>query len=82
MHPSRRLAAVAALTAVLTLTAACEMREQKPSAGGTADSASGPITLAVVNARVWTGDTTRPWAEALAVRGDRIETVGSSAAVR
>src|SRR5688572_31243725 len=58
------------------------MREQNPSTGGTADSASGPITLAVVNARVWTGDTTRPWAEAVAVRGDRIETVGSSAAVR
>src|ERR671910_3045834 len=79
MHQSRRLAA---LTALLTLTTACEMREQKPSDGGTADSASGPITLAVVNARVWTGDTTRPWAEAIAVRGDRIETVGSSAAVR
>ena len=43
---------------------------------------SGPITLAVVNARVWTGDSARPWAEALAVRDDRIATVGSSAAVR
>src|SRR5688572_8355103 len=82
MHSSRRLTALAALTALLSLTIACEMREQQPSGGGTADSASGPITLAVVNARVWTGDTTRPWAEAIAVRGDRIETVGSSAAVR
>ncbi len=40
------------------------------------------MTLAVVNARVWTGDSTRPWAEALAVRGERIAMVGSSAAVR
>src|SRR5689334_20948955 len=42
----------------------------------------GPVTLAVVNARVWTGDSTRPWAEAIAVRDDRIASVGSSAAVR
>lgn len=40
------------------------------------------MTLAVVNARVWTGDSARPWAEALAVRGDRVASVGSSAAVR
>jgi len=47
------------------------------------DSAQvGPITLAVVNARVWTGDSVRPWAEALAVRGERLASVGSSAAIR
>src|SRR5215217_7580308 len=39
-------------------------------------------TLAVVNARVWTGDTGRPWADAIAVAGDRIAAVGSSAEVR
>jgi predicted amidohydrolase YtcJ len=42
---------------------------------------SGPA-LAVVNARVWTGDPRRPWADALAVEGDRIAAVGSGAAVR
>ena len=41
-----------------------------------------PISLAIVNARVWTGDVRRPWADAVAVRGDRIAAVGSSAAVR
>ena len=41
-----------------------------------------PITIAVVNARVWTGDPRRPWADAIAVRGDRIAVVGSSAEVR
>lgn len=41
-----------------------------------------PVTLAVVNARVWTGDPRRPWADAVAVRGDRIAAVGSSAEVK
>jgi predicted amidohydrolase YtcJ len=48
---------------------------QEPAAG---DS----VSLAVVNARVWTGDARRPWADALAVRGERIAAVGSSAEVR
>src|SRR3712207_5834525 len=39
-------------------------------------------TLAVVNARVWTGDPSRPWADAVAAAGDRIVAVGSSAEVR
>ncbi|MEX2180200.1 MAG: amidohydrolase [Gemmatimonadaceae bacterium] len=38
-------------------------------------------TLAVVNARVWTGDPRRPWADALIATGDRITAVGSSAEV-
>ena len=40
------------------------------------------ITLAIVNARVWTGDAGRPWADAVAVAGNRITAVGSSADVR
>jgi predicted amidohydrolase YtcJ len=39
-------------------------------------------TLAIVNARVWTGDSARPWADAIAVNGDSIVAVGSSAEVR
>jgi predicted amidohydrolase YtcJ len=45
-------------------------------------SSTSPVTLAVVNARVWTADARRPWAEAVAVAGDRIVAVGSSAEVR
>lgn len=41
-----------------------------------------PITLAIVNARVWTADPRRPWADAIAVSGDRISAVGSSAEIR
>src|SRR5687768_15894474 len=75
--PSSSLAAVLLLAA----SVACQMRDADPRAAG--DSAqAGPITLAVVNARVWTGDSTRPWADAMAVRGDRIATVGSSASIR
>src|SRR6476619_1894513 len=33
-------------------------------------------TLVVRNARVWTGDPSRPWASAIAVKGDRIVAVG------
>ena len=39
-------------------------------------------TLAVVNARIWTGDPRRPWADALAADSDRLLVVGSSAEVR
>ena len=45
-------------------------------------SAVQPITLAVVNARIWTADTRRPWADALAVSGDTIVAVASSAEVK
>ena len=40
------------------------------------------VDLAFVNGKVWTGDPGRPWAEAVAVRGDRILTVGTTAEVR
>ena len=40
------------------------------------------ITLAVVNARAWTGDPRRPWADGIAVSGERIAAVGSSAEIR
>ncbi|MEO5579617.1 MAG: amidohydrolase [Gemmatimonadaceae bacterium] len=38
-------------------------------------------TLAIVNARVWTGNARQPWADAVAIAGDRIVVVGSSAEV-
>jgi len=44
--------------------------------------ASMAISFVIVNARVWTGDPRRPWADAIAVEGDRIAAVGSSAEIR
>lgn len=40
------------------------------------------ITLALVNARVWTGNPRKPWADAIAVAGHTIAAVGSSAEIR
>src|ERR1035438_6761245 len=39
-------------------------------------------SLAVVHARVWTGNPAQPWAEALAVNGDAILAVGDAASVQ
>lgn len=39
------------------------------------------VSLVIVNARIWTNDARRPWADALAVDGDRIAALGSSAEV-
>lgn len=39
-------------------------------------------TLAIVNARIWTGDEAQPWAEAIAINGEKIIHVGSSEEVR
>ena len=43
---------------------------------------STPPVLAIVNARVWTNDPRRPWADALLVRDGVILAVGSSAELR
>ncbi len=51
------------------------------STGGDADEGQ-PITLAVINARLWTGTAGSPWAEAIAVSGDRIVAVGSTGDVQ
>ena len=44
--------------------------------------AASDVSIAVVNARVWTGDAAHPWAEAVAASGDRILAVGSNAEIR
>lgn len=61
----------ALLVAILTLTASAGRR-----------AAGAQATLAVVNARVWTGDSLAPWAQALAVTGERITAVGTTTAIR
>ena len=39
------------------------------------------VNIVIVNARVWTGDARRPWADAVAIEGDRIRAVGTSAEI-
>ncbi|HUK19826.1 MAG TPA: amidohydrolase [Bryobacteraceae bacterium] len=48
----------------------------------TLSAAAQEATLAVIHARVWTGNPSQPWAEALAARGETILEVGSTDAVR
>ncbi len=40
------------------------------------------ITRAIVNGRIRTGDPRRPWADAVALAGDRVVAIGSSAEIR
>jgi predicted amidohydrolase YtcJ len=65
-NASLRIGSIAALVTVATAA-----RAQPPPA----------ITLAIVNARVWTGNPRAPWATGVAAAGERIAQVGSSAEV-
>ena len=52
------------------------------SPGQESASPSRNVTLAILNARVWTGDRAAPWAEAIAVSGEQIAAVGTNDEVR
>ena len=60
------------LLALLSVAPACRPLPGSPS--------QRPADL-IVYGRVWTGDSARPWAQAVAVAGDTIAAVGDSAAV-
>ncbi|MBW3554709.1 MAG: amidohydrolase [Gemmatimonadetes bacterium] len=70
---SPSIARLAALAAALLLPGG-QASAQQPSSAMHAD-------MIVTGARVWTADTARPWADALATRGARIVAVGSRAEV-
>lgn len=59
---------------VLVAAAACAAC----SWGGRPADGSAGATMLIVNARVWTGDASRPWAEAIAISGDRVTAVGTN----
>jgi len=66
---------------ILVMAVMCAAWSSEGQAPGGGDAAA-MATLAIVNARVWTGDSSRPWAEAVAVTGDRISSVGTSDEIR
>ncbi len=81
----RRAAALARAAAVPLALAPAVLRPQPRRPAPAAAPGAGarePVTLAVVNARVWTGSARRPWADAVVVRGDRLALVGGSAEAR
>jgi predicted amidohydrolase YtcJ len=41
-----------------------------------------PVTLSIINGRVWTGVPAKPWAEAVALSDDRIAAIGSTDEIR
>ena len=49
---------------------------------GQQQAVPGPADLLLVNGRVYTLDASRPWAEAIAIGGDRITAVGSMAEIQ
>ncbi|MBK5299342.1 MAG: amidohydrolase [Vicinamibacteria bacterium] len=78
MQPPRLLSWLVALS--IAGVAGCSSEPSTPPATDAQPSA--PVTLAVVNARVWTGDPAKSWAEALAVSGEEIVAVGTSDEIR
>ena len=77
-----RSSSVAALTLVAACTSGYSVgcgHDGAPAAPATAAAAA---SLVLVNGRVWTGDPRRPDAEAVAISGDRISAVGSTAELK
>ncbi|HEY2854725.1 MAG TPA: amidohydrolase [Gemmatimonadaceae bacterium] len=68
--------------AIAALLPASVMHGQSTNRSSASAPTSAAPTLAVVNARVWTGVAKRPWADAIAVSGERITLIGTSAAVK
>ena len=50
--------------------------------GKTSTTAAPAATLAIINARVWTGDASKPWAEAIAAKGALITALGTTAEIQ
>ena len=74
----RRAATPAILVpmALVALVVACQGREEEEP-GVSPEQTTESVDLLVRGARIWTGDENDPWAEAVAVAGDRIVAVGS-----
>ncbi|HZB25441.1 MAG TPA: amidohydrolase, partial [Vicinamibacterales bacterium] len=66
-----------------TLIVICSLLLVSCSDGGNSSTTAAPAaTLAIINARVWTGDATKPWAEAVLATGDVIAAVGTTAEIQ
>ena len=63
-----------ALAVLLSISMFAACTPQSPPAAGSAK----PGTLAVVNARIWTGDDAQPWAQALVIDGANLALVGTN----
>jgi len=66
------------LLTMVACAAACS-REARPAAAGASEPSP---TIAIVNAKVWTGNSEQPWAEGVAASAEGIVRVGSTDEVR
>ena len=71
---TRLFGAALCLTAILCSRGVASAPQAMPT--------SNPITLAIVNARVWTGNPAAPWAEAVAASGEQLAAVGTNNEIR
>ena len=77
-----RITCALAVGAVLSISPALVGAQQTGRVPTGAAITSAAATLVLTGGKVFTADSTRPWAEALAIRGDRIVLVGTTAEVR
>jgi predicted amidohydrolase YtcJ len=74
---AQRRSALAGAVAVALAAVACGSDAPQRAA-----ETNAVMTLALVNGRIWTGNPSQPQAEAVAIAGDRIAAVGSTAQIR
>jgi len=68
-------------TLVIAASAAMLLAACQADRPASSSKVAEPASLAVTDARIWTGSDSMPWAEAMAVRGTEIVAVGSAADV-
>ena len=65
------------ILATALLATACAPQLKVPQT-----ACEGPVDTVYINGRVWTAETEQPWAEALAVAGDKLACVGTTDTIR
>jgi predicted amidohydrolase YtcJ len=58
--------------ALAAILCACSPKSAPPAAAPKAG------TIAIVNAKIWTGESAQPWAQAIVLDGDKIQSVGTN----
>ena len=79
--PRRLRRAAAAVVAVLIAASVADAQPRPRRTQQQRSAAPAPPELLLTGGKIFTADSTRPWAEAIAIRGERIVAVGTAAAV-
>lgn len=77
----RRIIGMLAPVAVVIAASIAQPVSARVQTGGQASPDAGPPDLILINGKVFTADPGKPSAQAVAIRGDRIEAVGSDAEI-